>query len=178
MGVTSITRTCHHPPREIINFHRMLSRVLAFCLASSVFSQNNHIISRPHRQERLEVVEVVEPVSDQDVSLLSRIVGKENPGCVERFVCEMYKTGETMNGIPYLLMSITNAAVSYTVAEQFNQSIEMEAITRSSKIGRSDGTCHHMECPIADGRLREVTDWLAGLEEILGYIVNSVSTSL
>jgi len=197
MGVTSITQTCHHPPREILNFHRMLSRVLAFCLASSVFSQNNHIISRPHRQERLEVVEVVEPVSDQDVSLLSRIVGeetqgkvvdsiiswardkaKENPGCVERFVCEMYKTGETMNGIPYLLMSITNAAVSYTVAEQFNQSIEMEAITRSSKIGRSEGTCHHMECPIADGRLREVTDWLAGLEEILGYIVNSVSTSL
>jgi len=35
-----------------------------------------------------------------------------------------------------------------------------------------------MECPIADGRLREVTDWLAGLEEMLGYIVNSVSTSL
>merc|ERR1712107_294495 len=65
---------------------------------------------------------------------------KENPGCVERFVCEMYKTGETMSGIPYILMSITNAAVSYTVAEQFNQSIEMEAITRSSRIGRSDGT--------------------------------------
>merc|ERR1712107_749372 len=73
---------------------------------------------------------------------------KENPGCVERFVCEMYKTGETMSGIPYILMSITNAAVSYTVAEQFNQSIEMEAITRSSRIGRSDGTGHHMECPL------------------------------
>ena len=86
----------------------------------------NLCLFRPHRQERLEVVEVVEPVSDQDVSILSRIVGeetqgkvvdsiiswardkaKENPGCVERFVCEMYKTGETMNGIPYLLMSIT-----------------------------------------------------------------------
>ena len=33
----------------------------------------------------------------------------------------------------------SSAAVSYTVAEQFNQSIEMEAITRSSKIGRSEG---------------------------------------
>ena len=32
-----------------------------------------------------------------------------------------------------------SAAVSYTVAEQFNQSIEMEAITRSSRIGRDDG---------------------------------------
>ena len=29
---------------------------------------------------------------------------KENPGCVERFVCETYRTGETMEGIPYLLM--------------------------------------------------------------------------
>ena len=121
----------------------------------------------------------------------------------------------------YLICCCFSAAVSYTVAEQFDNSIEMEAITRSSRIGRSDGekqqliigccwagrcflnvsnitalesshcfyynhiiywpmlgTCHHMECPIADGRLREVTDWLAGFEEMLGYIVNSVSTSL
>ena len=35
-----------------------------------------------------------------------------------------------------------------------------------------------MECGAFDGQLREVTDWLAGLEEILGYVVNSVSTSL
>lgn len=32
---------------------------------------------------------------------------KENPGCVERFVCETYRTGETMEGIPYLLMQLT-----------------------------------------------------------------------
>jgi len=174
----------------------MIRSVLTVCVAGSVLSQvhhQQHHVTRP-RQERLAVVE---PVKDEDLSLIARIVGeetqgkvvdsilnwardkaKENPGCVERFVCEMYKTGETMEGVPYLLMSITNAAVSYTVAEQFDNSIEMEAITRSSRIGRSDGTCHHMECPIADGRLREVTDWLAGFEEMLGYIVNSVSTSL
>jgi len=181
---------------HIFTYTVMLSTVLSICLASAAMAQNNHHLTRPLRTERLEVVEVVEPV-ETEPSLLARIVGeetqgkvvdsiiswardkaKENPGCVERFVCEMYKTGETMSGIPYILMSITNAAVSYTVAEQFNQSIEMEAITRSSRIGRSDGTCHHMECPIADGRLREVTDWLAGFEEMLGYIVNSVSTSL
>ena len=31
----------------------------------------------------------------------------ENPGCVERFVCETYRTGETLSGIPYLMMSLT-----------------------------------------------------------------------
>ena len=32
---------------------------------------------------------------------------KTNPGCVERFVCESYRTGENMNGIPYFLMTLT-----------------------------------------------------------------------
>jgi len=196
-GSSSDTDTDNIQPYTFIHT-AMLKTLLSLCVASTAMAQQNHHLTRPLRTERLEVVEVVEPVvATPEPSLLARIVGeetqgkvvdsiiswardkaKENPGCVERFVCEMYKTGETMNGIPYILMSITNAAVSYTVAEQFNQSIEMEAITRSSRIGRSDGTCHHMECPLADGRLREVTDWLAGFEEMLGYIVNSVSTSL
>merc|ERR1711988_1843215 len=96
----------------------------------------------------------------------------ENPGCVERFVCETYRTGETLNGVPYLLMSLTNAAVSFMLADQFGEAIEMEAITRAARYGRTTGTCHRMECPILDGQLRTVTDYLAGLEEILGYIVN------
>ena len=47
----------------------------------------------------------------------SRIVGsvnnwivdkaKTNPGCVERFICETYKTGETLEGVPYFLMTLT-----------------------------------------------------------------------
>jgi len=101
---------------------------------------------------------------------------KENPGCVERFVCESYRTGETMEGIPYLAMSLTNAAVSFIVAEQFGDAIEMKAITKAARFGRSDSCL--MKCPILDGQLRTVTDYLAGLEEILGYIVNSVSTSI
>ena len=81
------------------------------------------------------------------------------------------------------------------VAEQFGEAIEMEAITRAAKYGRMTGwfcdwwfssqfhhvflgTCHRMECPIMDGQLRTVTDYLAGFEEMLGYIVNSVSTSI
>ena len=80
------------------------------------------------------------------------------------------------------------------VAEQFGEAIEMEAITRAAKYGRMtgqsfpsflcgylmsiSGTCHRMECPIMDGQLRTVTDYLAGFEEMLGYIVNSVSTSI
>ena len=79
------------------------------------------------------------------------------------------------------------------VAEQFSDSIQMDAITRASKYGRTTGkpsytrilvtvlslgTCHLMECPLLNGKLREVTDWLAGFEELLGYVVNSVSTSL
>jgi len=168
------------------------SAVIALCLFSSVISQNNRLqsFSREDKQD----VDVVEPA---ELSLFARLVGedtqarviesistwandkaKENPGCVERFVCETYKTGETMSGIPYLMMSLTNAAVSFMVAEQFGEAIEMEAITRAAKYGRMTGTCHRMECPIMDGQLRTVTDYLAGFEEMLGYIVNSVSTSI
>jgi len=165
---------------------------LVMCMLSSVIAQSNRLQSfgRDEKQD----VDVVEP---EELSLFARLVGeetqarviesistwandkaKENPGCVERFVCETYKTGETMSGIPYLLMSLTNAAVSFMVAEQFGEAIEMEAITRAAKYGRMTGTCHRMECPIMDGQLRTVTDYLAGFEEMLGYIVNSVSTSI
>jgi len=160
---------------------------LTLCLATSALAQT--------RLERGEIVEVVKP--QEEPSFFARIVGdegtarivesisswvndkaKENPGCVEHFVCEMYKTGETMSGLPYLVMSLTNAAVSFMVAEQFSDSIQMDAITRASKFGRTTGSCHRMECPLLNGKLREVTDWLAGFEELLGYVVNSVSTSL
>merc|ERR1711892_1522331 len=163
------------------------SAVITLCLFSSVISQNNRLqsFSREDKQD----VDVVEPA---ELSLFARLVGedtqarviesistwandkaKENPGCVERFVCETYKTGETMSGNPYLMMSLTNAAVSFMVAEQFG-----EAIDRAAKYGRMTGTCHRMECPIMDGQLRTVTDYLEGFEEMLGYIVSSVSTSI
>lgn len=181
----------------------MLNSVVTLCLLASAVAQVYQPSKPTYRQlqnrvgsvgEEEEEVSVVKP---KEQSILARIIGeetqarvvesitdwasdkaRENPGCVERFVCETYKTGETMQGLPYLAMSLTNAAVSFMIAEQFGTVIEMEAITRAAKMGRSDGTCHRMECPVLDGQLRTVTDWLAGLEEVLGYVVNSVSTSL
>jgi len=170
--------------------------VVALSLFSSTQAMEHQSMDRLSRLGRIqeEEVSVVEP---QEMSIFARIVGeetqarviqsisdwasdkaKENPGCVERFICETYKTGETMSGLPYLMMSLTNAAVSFMVAEQFGEVMEMEAITRAAKLGRTIGSCHRMECPVLDGQLRTVTDYLAGVEEMLGYIVNSVSTSL
>ena len=42
-------------------------------------------------------------------SLNSWVVSKAktNPGCVERFVCETYRTGETLNGVPYMAYSLS-----------------------------------------------------------------------
>merc|ERR1719266_96444 len=169
------------------------SAVISLCVLSTVMAQSNNRLQSFSREDKNDL-DVVEP---EDMSLFARLVGedtqarviervsnwandkaKENPGCVERFVCETYRTGETLSGVPYLLMSLTNAAVSFMVAEQFGEAIEMESITRAAKYGRMTGTCHRMECPFLDGQLRGVTDYLAGFEEMLGYIVNSVSTSI
>jgi len=172
---------------------RKAAAVISLCVLSTVVGQNTNRLQSFSGDDKQDV-DVVEP---QELSLFARLVGedtqarviesistwandkaKENPGCVERFVCETYKTGETMSGVPYLLMSLTNAAVSFMVAEQFGEAIEMEAITRAAKYGRMTGTCHRMECPIMDGQLRTVTDYLEGFEELLGYIVSAVSTSI
>jgi len=179
----------------------MKSFVLS-CLLAAAFAQGN---GRKRSVEEM-VVEVVKeednslmeaaqkPESGNFLSMLigedaqARVVesittwatdkAKENPGCVERFICETYRTGETLTGLPYLFMSLTNAAVSFMLAEQFGDAVEMGAITRAARYGRMTGTCHRMECPMLDGQLRTVTDYLSGFEEMLGYIVNSVSTSL
>jgi len=165
----------------------MRSLILVSCLVASVVAQRNTRRSN-------EGLEVVNP---EEQSFLSRIIGeetqarviesisswatdkaKENPGCVERFVCESYRSAESLEGIPYVLLTLTNAAVSFMVAEQFGEAVNMQAITRAASLGRSAETCHMMKCPALDGQLRTVTDYLAGVEEILGYIVNSVSTSI
>merc|ERR1712051_201149 len=193
MGESEARKTAGHttPTTSPITMYRTLALTLALATATQAQRQPTAFATRPVPEAPLEVVE------PENLSLFARLVGeetqarviesintwandkaKENPGCVERFVCETYRTGETLSGIPYLAMSLTNAAVSFMVAEQSEEAIEMESITRAAKYGRMTGTCHRMECGAFDGQLREVTDWLAGLEEILGYVVNSVSTSL
>merc|ERR1711971_234739 len=191
MGIIETVRKTNRPTRTMMRLSKLTA--ICFCLFSVVLAQNSNRLQSFSREDKQDV-DVVEP---EELSLFARLVGedtqarviesistwannkaKDNPGCVERFVCETYKTGETMTGVPYLLMSLTNAAVSFMVAEQFGEAIKMKAITRAAKYGRMTGTCHRMECPIMDGQLRTVTDYLAGFEEMLGYIVNSVSTSI
>lgn len=103
---------------------------------------------------------------------------KANPDCVERFVCETYKTGETLEGFPYLLMQMTNAAVSFFVAELFDDAIDIHGITKAARFGRNIGSCHAMECPVIDGQLRNISDILGSLEDIFSSIFDSVSNSI
>lgn len=103
---------------------------------------------------------------------------RTNPGCVERFVCETYRTGETLNGIPYLAMQMTNAAVSFMVADMFDRSIDAGAITKAARHGRTIGSCHNMQCDFVDGQLRDLGDYLETIEEFFTSIFNSVSSSI
>lgn len=103
---------------------------------------------------------------------------KTNPGCIERFVCETHRTGEGMKGFPYLVMQIANAAISFMVADMFDQSIDIQEITRAARYGRTMGTCDTMKCDFADGQLRTIGDYLGSFEDFFSSIVNSVSNSI
>jgi len=103
---------------------------------------------------------------------------RTNPGCVERFVCETYRTGETLNGIPYLGMQMTNAAVSFMVADIFDGSIDASSITKAARHGRTIGSCHTMQCDFVDGQLRDLGDYLETIEEFFTSVFNSVSSSI
>merc|ERR1712088_1213152 len=116
---------------------------------------------------------IVERMSDWLVDRAS-----ENPGCVERFVCETYRTGETLNGVPYMMMTLTNAAVSFMVAGMFDKSIDIKELTRAARYGRTVGSCHTMKCDIVDNQLRTVGDYLGTFEEFITQIFNSISESL
>ena len=80
----------------------------------------------------------------------------ESPGCVERFVCESFKTGETLDGPSYFLMAVSkyfisyikyiflilsfcSAAVSYTLAEQFSHVMELRGLQSAARMGRARG---------------------------------------
>merc|ERR1711892_1556129 len=85
---------------------RKAAAVISLCVLSTVMGQNSKRLQSFLRDDK-QVVDVVEP---QKLSLFARLVGedtqarviesisswandkaKENPGCVERFVCETYK---------------------------------------------------------------------------------------
>jgi hypothetical protein len=106
---------------------------------------------------------------------------KANPGCVERFVCETYRTGENMEGIPYLIMKVTNNAVAYSISEMFDRSIDIKEITRAARFGRTVGTCDTMQCAFADGQIRTVTDYFNldySFDDFMATIVSSVRSNI
>merc|ERR1711879_392001 len=72
----------------------------------------------------------------------------------------------------------TNAAVSFMLADQFDQSIDVKELIRSAKVGRADGSCHTRKCDFLDNQLRTVGDYLGTFEEFLSQIFNSISESL
>lgn len=113
-------------------------------------------------------------------SLNSWVVSKakRNPGCVERFVCETYRTGETLNGVPYMAYSLSNAAVSFMVADMFDQSIDLKELTKAARHGRTIGSCHNMECDVIDSQLRNLESIFEIVENFVTTIYNSVAGSL
>jgi len=100
-----------------------------------------------------------------------------NPGCVERFVCETYRAGENLNGFPYLVMSLTNAAVSFMVADMFDQSVNINEITRAARTGRTIGSCHAMKCDFMDGQLRTLGDYYETIGEFFSTFYSSLASS-
>merc|ERR1719362_1863804 len=82
-----------------------------------------------------DVLDYNDPTRGAEDTLRSRVLSSvsswvenkvlESPGCVERFVCESFKTGETLDGLSYFLMAVSNSAVSYTLAEQFSDVMEL-----------------------------------------------------
>jgi len=105
---------------------------------------------------------------------------RANPGCVRRFVCETYRTGESMDGVAYLLMKVTNNAVAYTISEVFDQSVDINDITTAARLGRTASTCDEMQCELVDAQLRAVGDYLDGFDDFFlslpGIILGAFST--
>jgi len=103
---------------------------------------------------------------------------RNNPGCVERFVCETYRSGESLNGVSYVAMSLANAAISFMVADMFDQSIDIKELTKAARHGRTIGSCHSMKCDFADSQLRTLENYFEVVENFVATIYNSVSGSL
>jgi len=139
----------------------------------------------------------VEPLEDSEPGFIDSVFGdgaqarivdgfngwivskaRNNPGCVERFVCETYRSGESLNGVPYVAMSLANAAISFMVADMFDQSIDIKELTKAARHGRTIGACHSMKCDFMDGQLRTLENYFEVVENFVTTIYNSVSGSL
>lgn len=105
---------------------------------------------------------------------------KSSPECVERFVCETYRTGENLEGVGYILLKVANNALAYAITETFGESINVKEINRAARYGRTVGTCHTMRCDLFDDgeQLRTLGNLLSSVEEFVSSLAESLATSI
>merc|ERR1711874_781706 len=142
MGTVFLNSRTHSAPKYLYYLLIIMNIILCFticCLLVATEAQRYRNSGKgrqlvpPNRQEDINLPFRTVDENKASILLDNRIEDvAENPGCVERFVCETYRTGETLNGVPYLLMSLTNAAVSFMLADQFDQSIDVKELIRSA----------------------------------------------
>merc|ERR1711992_449631 len=100
---------------------------------------------------------------------------RSSPECVERFVCETYRTGENLDGVGYILLKVANNALAYAITETFGESINVKEINRAARYGRTVGTCHTMRCDLFDDgeQLRTLGNLLSSVEEFATSLAES-----
>merc|ERR1712038_1609186 len=105
---------------------------------------------------------------------------RSSPECVERFVCETYRTGENLDGVGYILLKVANNALAYAITETFGESINVKEINRAARYGRTVGTCHTMRCDLFDDgeQLRTLGNLLSSVEEFVSSLTESLATSI
>merc|ERR1712027_236557 len=105
---------------------------------------------------------------------------RSSPECVERFVCETYRTGENLDGVGYILLKVANNALAYAITETFGESINVKEINRAARYGRTVGTCHTMRCDLFDDgeQLRTLGNLLSSVEEFATSLAESLATSI
>ena len=85
---------------------------------------------------------------------------QENPGCVERVLCESYKKGEALSGLPYVIWTFINTALSGLAVDVFGPKIlTMEAVSRAAKAGRKFQECRGIRCETFDDVGRMIHSW-------------------
>jgi len=162
----------------------MRTFILLTCLSGALSYENKRSLESENAINDIDQTSILDSFLGEEAS--SRVIENifewaknaagDNPLCVERMICESYRYGEGLEGITYAVWSITNAAASFIVAEQFGDVIPIQTLTRAAKYGRTDDCL--MKCPVIDTQLRTITNSLAGVEEILAYVVDSIATSL
>merc|ERR1712038_2168197 len=130
-------------------------------------------------------IPAVSPKIDNELDVIVAPPWAENrvrssPECVERFVCETYRTGENLEGVGYILLKVANNALAYAITETFGESVNVKEINRAARYGRTVGPCHTMRCDLFDDgeQLRTLGNLLSSVEEFATSLAESLATSI